>query len=97
MELNLSQDQLVDCKGTQSKSRSTTLNSSQHETSDGGTKNRKMAIAIGLSLACVCLLIIGSGFLLWWKRRKAQQDINEHESATSNFISKNLVGKVYKG
>lgn len=43
------------------------------EASDGGTKNRKIAIAIGLSLACVCLLIMAFGFLLWWKRRNNQQ------------------------
>ncbi|KAL1203702.1 Protein NSP-INTERACTING KINASE 2 [Cardamine amara subsp. amara] len=113
-----------DCNGTQPKAMSLTLNSSQNESTNGGTKNRKIAIAFGLSFTCVCLLIIGFGFLLWWRRRHNQQvlffDINDQnkeevclgnlrrftfkelQSATSNFSSKNLVGKggfgnVYKG
>ncbi|KAF3591219.1 hypothetical protein DY000_02025210 [Brassica cretica] len=94
-----------------------------YEASDGGTKNRKIAIAFGVGLACVCLLITAFGFLLWWRRRHNQQiffDVNDQnkeevclgnlrrfsfkelQSATSNFSSKNLVGKggfgnVYKG
>ncbi|KFK39862.1 hypothetical protein AALP_AA3G298400 [Arabis alpina] len=112
-----------DCNGTQHKPMSITLNTSQNKASGGGTKNRKIAIAFGLSLTCIFLLIIGFGFLLWLKRRHNQQvflDINEKnneevclgnlrrfsfkelQSATSNFSSKNLVGKggfgnVYKG
>ncbi|CAE6066326.1 unnamed protein product [Arabidopsis arenosa] len=113
-----------DCNGTQPKPISITLNSSQNKSSDGGTKNRKIAVVFGVSLTCVCLLIIGFGFLLWWRRRHNKQvlffDINEQnkeeiclgnlrrfsfkelQSATSNFSSKNLVGKggfgnVYKG
>ncbi|AEE77027.1 NSP-interacting kinase 2 [Arabidopsis thaliana] len=113
-----------DCNGTQPKPMSITLNSSQNKSSDGGTKNRKIAVVFGVSLTCVCLLIIGFGFLLWWRRRHNKQvlffDINEQnkeemclgnlrrfnfkelQSATSNFSSKNLVGKggfgnVYKG
>ncbi|CAN8266546.1 unnamed protein product [Cochlearia groenlandica] len=69
-----------DCNGTQPKQMSITLNNSQNEASNGGTKNRKIAIVFGLSLTCVCLLIIGFGFLLWLKRRHNQQiffDIND--------------------
>ncbi|CAH2045526.1 unnamed protein product [Thlaspi arvense] len=112
-----------DCNGTQPKQMPMTFNSSQNGASNGGTKNRKIAIAFGLSFTCVCLLIIGFGFLLWWRRRRNQQvffDMNDQnkeevclgnlrrfsfkelQSATSNFSSKNLVGKggfgnVYKG
>uniref|UniRef100_M4E8N9 non-specific serine/threonine protein kinase n=1 Tax=Brassica campestris TaxID=3711 RepID=M4E8N9_BRACM len=94
-----------------------------YEASDGGTKNRKIAIAFGAGLTCICLLIIAFGFLIWWRRRHNQQiffDVNDQnkeevclgnlrrfsfkelQSATSNFSSKNLVGKggfgnVYKG
>ncbi|XP_013727545.1 protein NSP-INTERACTING KINASE 2-like isoform X2 [Brassica napus] len=32
------------------------------ESSDGGTKNQKFAVQFGLSLACICLLIIALGF-----------------------------------
>ncbi|CAA7049842.1 unnamed protein product [Microthlaspi erraticum] len=62
-----------DCNGTRPEPMSITLNSSPNEASDRGTKNRKIAIAFGLSFTCVCLLIIGFGFLLWWKRRRNQQ------------------------
>jgi hypothetical protein len=69
-----------DCNGTQPKPMSITLNSSQNKSSDGGTKNRKIAVVFGVSLTCVCLLIIGFGFLLWWRRRHNKQvlffDIN---------------------
>ncbi|KAJ0230632.1 Protein NSP-INTERACTING KINASE 2 [Hirschfeldia incana] len=112
-----------DCNGTQPKPTLINLNSSKDEASDGRTKNRKIAIAFGVGLTSVCLLIIGFGFLLWWRRRHNQQiffDVNDQnkegvclgnlrrfsfkelQSATSNFSSKNLVGKggfgnVYKG
>ncbi|KAG5394942.1 hypothetical protein IGI04_024905 [Brassica rapa subsp. trilocularis] len=109
-----------DCNGTQPKPTIINLN---NEASDGGTKNRKIAIAFGAGLTCICLLIIAFGFLIWWRRRHNQQiffDVNDQnkeevclgnlrrfsfkelQSATSNFSSKNLVGKggfgnVYKG
>ncbi|RID60163.1 hypothetical protein BRARA_F03342 [Brassica rapa] len=112
-----------DCNGTQPKPTIINLNSSKDEASDGGTKNRKIAIAFGAGLTCICLLIIAFGFLIWWRRRHNQQiffDVNDQnkeevclgnlrrfsfkelQSATSNFSSKNLVGKggfgnVYKG
>ncbi|KAJ4901159.1 Protein NSP-INTERACTING KINASE 2 [Raphanus sativus] len=68
------------CNGTQPKPTLINLNSSKDEASDGGTKNRKIAIAFGIGLTCVCLLIIGFGFLLWWRRRHNQQiffDVND--------------------
>ncbi|KFK39861.1 hypothetical protein AALP_AA3G298300 [Arabis alpina] len=43
-----------DCNGTQPKQMSTTLNSSQNESSDRGPNNWKLAIAFGF-LSCVCL------------------------------------------
>ncbi|KAH9772110.1 protein NSP-INTERACTING KINASE 1 [Citrus sinensis] len=89
----------------------------------GMPKGQKIALALGSSLGCISLLILGFGFLLWWRQRHNQQiffDVNEQrreevclgnlkrfhfkelQSATSNFSSKNLVGKggfgnVYKG
>lgn len=59
------------------------------EASDGGTKNRKIAIAFGIGLTCVCLLIIGFGFLLWWRRRHNQQiffDVNGKLTMKMSFF-----------
>ncbi|KAF8097181.1 hypothetical protein N665_0293s0031 [Sinapis alba] len=49
-----------DCNGTHHKPTSLTFTSS--EPSDGGTINKKFAVQFGLSLACICLFIIGFGF-----------------------------------
>ncbi|XP_022560086.1 protein NSP-INTERACTING KINASE 2 isoform X1 [Brassica napus] len=49
-----------DCNGTHHKPTSLTFTSS--ESSDGGTNNQKFAVQFGLSLACICLLIIVFGF-----------------------------------
>lgn len=86
-------------------------------------KHQKMALAFGVSLGCICLLVVGFGLFLWRRQRLRQQkffDVNDrqHEEvslgnlrkfqlrelqiATSNFSSKNILGKggfgnVYKG
>lgn len=39
----------------------------------GTTKSHKIALAFGSSLGCICLLILGFGFLLWWRQRHNQQ------------------------
>lgn len=47
----------------------------------GTTKSHKIALAFGSSLGCICLLILGLGFLLWWRQRHNQQiffDVYEH-------------------
>ncbi|KAK9276253.1 hypothetical protein L1049_005784 [Liquidambar formosana] len=46
----------------------------------GRARSRKTALAIGLSLGCICLLIPGLGFLHWWRQRLRQQalfNVNE--------------------
>ncbi|KAG5521255.1 hypothetical protein RHGRI_033717 [Rhododendron griersonianum] len=53
----------------------------------GRPKDHKFALAFGSSLGCICLLIIGFGFLLWWRRRHNKQiffDVNEqhHEEVS---------------
>lgn len=96
---------------------------SQKTQTSGATKRQKIALAFGSSLGCICLLILGFGFHLWWRQRHNQQiffDASEqhHEElclgnlkkfqfkelqvATSDFSTKNLIGKggfgnVYKG
>ncbi|KAJ0039196.1 hypothetical protein Pint_23400 [Pistacia integerrima] len=43
-------------------------------------KSHRIALAFGSSLGCICLLILGFGFLLWWRQKHNQQiffDVNE--------------------
>lgn len=45
----------------------------------GTTKSHKIALAFGSSLGSICLLILGFGFLLWWRQRHNKQiffDVN---------------------
>ena len=39
----------------------------------GRPKTHKMAIAFGLSLGCLCLIVIGFGLVLWWRHKHNQQ------------------------
>ncbi|XP_059317053.1 protein NSP-INTERACTING KINASE 1-like [Lycium ferocissimum] len=57
-----------------------TLNNSPHAQPFGRPKTHKVALAFGTSLGCICLLIIGFGFFLWWRQKHNKQiffDINE--------------------
>lgn len=45
----------------------------------GRPRSHKVAFALGTSLGCICLLILGFGLLLWWRQRHNQQiffDVN---------------------
>ncbi|KAM3235512.1 hypothetical protein P3L10_015549 [Capsicum annuum] len=47
----------------------------------GKPKTHKVALAFGTSLACICLLIVGFGFFLWWRQKHNKLiffDSNEH-------------------
>ncbi|KAM6548241.1 hypothetical protein CsatB_019917 [Cannabis sativa] len=55
-------------------------NNSQNAQTARKPKSHKIALAFASSLGCICLLIIGFGFLLWWRYRHNQQiffDVNE--------------------
>lgn len=57
-----------------------TFNNSQNAQPFGRPKTHKIALAFGTSLGCICLLIIGFGFFLWWRQKHNKQiffDINE--------------------
>ncbi|KAF5479309.1 hypothetical protein F2P56_000142 [Juglans regia] len=112
-----------DCNGTTLIPMSMNLNSSQTTLPPGRPNRHKVALAFGLSLGCLCLMVLGFGLLLWWRQRHHKQiffDVKDrhHEEislgnlkrfhfrelqiATSNFSSKNILGKggfghVYKG
>ncbi|RZC58392.1 hypothetical protein C5167_005696 [Papaver somniferum] len=56
------------------------LTSSQSAQPTGKSRSHKMALALGSSLACLCLLIVAFGLLLWWRQRYNKQiffDVND--------------------
>ncbi|CAN1312730.1 Protein NSP-INTERACTING KINASE 1 [Linum perenne] len=69
-----------DCFGTTPTPQSLFINNTQ---SKGGNKGHKIALAIGTSLACICLMAFVLAFLLKWRQRRNQQiffDVNDrHE------------------
>ncbi|OVA12765.1 Protein kinase domain [Macleaya cordata] len=46
---------------------------STHSKPSGKHKNHNVALALSSSLGCICLLILGFGFLLWWRKIHNQQ------------------------
>ncbi|QCD89909.1 protein NSP-INTERACTING KINASE 1-like [Vigna unguiculata] len=55
-------------------------NNSQDSQSTKRPKSHKAALAFTSSLSCICLLILGLGFLIWWRQRHNKQiffDVNE--------------------
>ncbi|KAJ6429684.1 hypothetical protein OIU84_021144 [Salix udensis] len=69
------------CAGTTPVPQSLALNYSQNSQPSGNNKSHKIALAFGSSLGCICLLVLGFGFILWWRQRHNQQiffDVNEH-------------------
>ncbi|KAL2484734.1 Protein NSP-INTERACTING KINASE 2 [Abeliophyllum distichum] len=69
-----------DCNGTAPMPLSFSSNNSQNPQPSGRPNSHKVALAFGSSLGCICLLILGFGFLLWWRHKHNKQiffDINE--------------------
>ncbi|XP_010261776.1 PREDICTED: protein NSP-INTERACTING KINASE 1-like isoform X1 [Nelumbo nucifera] len=67
------------CYGTMPMPISFNLSSSESVQPSGRPRSHKVALAFGSSLGCVCLLILGLGFL-WWRQKHNQQiffDVNE--------------------
>ncbi|KAK4260915.1 hypothetical protein QN277_003976 [Acacia crassicarpa] len=59
---------------------SSSLNISQDSKSSGRPKHHKVALAFASSISCICLLIVGFGFVLWWRQRYNKQiffDVSE--------------------
>ncbi|KAK4410387.1 protein NSP-INTERACTING kinase, partial [Sesamum angolense] len=85
-------------------------NISQNPQSSGKPNTHKrVALAFGTSLGCICLLILGFGFLLWWRHKHNQQiffDVNGKREIIAydiekeppsvfplTYCSKNILGK----
>ncbi|KAI4345841.1 hypothetical protein L6164_012930 [Bauhinia variegata] len=72
---------------------SSTLNNSLDLQSSGRPKNHKVALVFTSSLSCICLLILGFGFLLRWRQGYNKQiffDVNEqhHEEICLGNLKK---------
>ncbi|KAL9325143.1 hypothetical protein ACSQ67_005788 [Phaseolus vulgaris] len=55
-------------------------NNSQDSRSTKGPKSHKVALAFASSISCIGLLILGLGFLIWWRQRHNKQiffDVND--------------------
>lgn len=62
-----------DCYGTTLMPMSMPLNSSETGSPIERPKSHKVALALGLALGFICLLILGFGLLLQWRQRQNQQ------------------------
>ncbi|KAJ8564709.1 hypothetical protein K7X08_001169 [Anisodus acutangulus] len=69
-----------ECTGTTPMPLSFSLNNPENAQPSGKPKTHKVALAFGTSLGCICLLIVGFGFFLWWRQKHNKQiffDSNE--------------------
>ncbi|KAK1310925.1 Protein NSP-INTERACTING KINASE 1 [Acorus calamus] len=62
-----------ECYGTAPMPLSFNLNNSQSVPNGGKSKSHKVVLAFGLSIGCVCLLILAFGIFLWWRQKHNQQ------------------------
>ncbi|XP_029130398.1 protein NSP-INTERACTING KINASE 1 isoform X2 [Cajanus cajan] len=61
------------CHGMTLMPMSMNLNTTEDALPSGRTKAHKMAIAFGLSLGCLCLIVLGFGLVLWRRHKHKQQ------------------------
>lgn len=69
-----------DCNGTAPMPISFSQINSQIPQPSARQTSHKVVLAFGSSLGCICLLILGFGFLLWWRHKHNKQiffDVNE--------------------
>ncbi|KAK7266673.1 hypothetical protein RIF29_19323 [Crotalaria pallida] len=61
------------CYGMTLMPMSMNLNNTEDALPSSKPKAHKLAIAIGLSLSCLSLIVLGFGLVLWWRHRHNQQ------------------------
>lgn len=61
------------CYGMTLMPMSMNLNSTESALPSGKHRSHKVALAFGLSLGCLCLIILGFGAVLWWRHRRNMQ------------------------
>ncbi|MED6174204.1 histidine kinase osmosensor [Stylosanthes scabra] len=61
------------CHGMTLMPMSMNLNGTEDALPASKPKSHKMAIAFGLSLGCLCLIVLGFGLVLWWRHKHNQQ------------------------
>ncbi|XP_057757173.1 protein NSP-INTERACTING KINASE 1-like [Arachis stenosperma] len=61
------------CHGMTLMPMSMNLNGTEDALPSSKPKSHKMAIAFGLSLGCLCLIVLGFGLVLWWRHKHNQQ------------------------
>ncbi|XP_015962570.1 protein NSP-INTERACTING KINASE 1 [Arachis duranensis] len=61
------------CHGLTLMPMSMNLNGTEDALPSSKPKSHKMAIAFGLSLGCLCLIVLGFGLVLWWRHKHNQQ------------------------
>ncbi|CAI9096354.1 OLC1v1032474C1 [Oldenlandia corymbosa var. corymbosa] len=82
-----------ECNGTTPMPISMPLNNTQSVLPLPRPKTHKVALAFGTSLGCICLLIVGFGFFLWWRQKHNKQiflDVNVSEQHHDEVCLGNL-------
>ncbi|OWM75848.1 hypothetical protein CDL15_Pgr009492 [Punica granatum] len=85
--INIAGNQLIcadgakeECKGTTLMPFSFSLNNSQTSRPSSRSKTRKIALAFGTTLSCICVIALTFSFIIWWRRQHNKQiffDVNE--------------------
>lgn len=60
--------------------------SSQAAQPSGKPKMHNIALAFGSSLGCLCLIVLGFGFVLWWRHRRNKQKFFDVKGLLSKII-----------
>ncbi|KAK7272971.1 hypothetical protein RIF29_14016 [Crotalaria pallida] len=70
------------CHGITLMPMSMNLNNTEDALPSGRPKTHKMAIVFGLSLGCLCLIVLGFGLFIWWRHKNNPQAFFDLKGAT---------------